>query len=64
MSTTEYIIEVIICSGIFMALYRWLMARKIGFRLCRIYLMVTMMLSAAIPAMNVPVYVEDRKSVV
>ncbi len=59
MSTTEYIIEVIICSGIFLALYRWLMARKVGFRLCRIYLMVTMMLSAAIPAMNVPVYMEE-----
>ena len=58
MSTTEYIIEVIICSGTFMALYRWLLARKVGFRLCRIYLMITMMLSATIPAMNVPVYVE------
>lgn len=59
MTAINYIIEVIISSGIFLALYRWMIARKVGFRLCRIYLMVTMLLSALIPAMNVPVYVES-----
>lgn len=59
MTAINYIIEVIICSGIFLTLYRWMIARKVGFRLCRIYLMVTMLLSAVIPAMNVPVYVEE-----
>ena len=52
----KYILEVIICSGLFLVFYRWMIAKKVGFRFCRIYLMVTMLLSAAIPAMNVPVY--------
>ena len=56
MLTLKYIIEVIICSGLFLVFYRWMIARKVGFRLCRIYLMVTMLMSAAIPAMDVPVY--------
>ncbi|MBQ8500398.1 MAG: peptidoglycan DD-metalloendopeptidase family protein, partial [Bacteroidales bacterium] len=48
--------EVIVCSGLFLALYRWLIAKKVAFRMCRAYLIITMLLSAAIPAMNVPVY--------
>ena len=56
MSAISYIVEVIICSGLFLVFYRWMIAKKVGFRLCRIYLTVTMLLSAVIPAMNVPVY--------
>lgn len=56
MSAFKYIIEVVICSGLFLVFYRWMIAKKVGFRLCRIYLMVTMLLAAAIPAMNAPVY--------
>ena len=52
----KYIIEVIICSALFLVCYRWMIARKVSFRICRIYIMATMMLSVAIPAMNVPVY--------
>lgn len=56
MSILGYMIEVIVCSGLFLALYRWLIAKKVAFRMCRAYLIITMLLSAAIPAMNVPVY--------
>ena len=56
MTIASYIIETIICSGLFLVFYRWMIARKVSFRICRIYLMTAMLLSAAIPAMNVPVY--------
>ncbi len=52
----KYIIEVIICSALFLVCYRWMIARKVSFRICRIYIMATMMISVAIPAMNVPIY--------
>ena len=56
--TIRYIIEVIICSGLFMVIYRWLLARKVGFRLCRAFIVTSMFLAAAIPAMNIPLYPE------
>ena len=57
--TFKYIIEVIICSALFLVCYRWMIARKVSFRICRMYILATMMLSLAIPAMNVPVYRTD-----
>lgn len=59
MSVFRYIIEVIVCSGLFMVFYRWLLAGKISFRLCRAYIMTTMLLAAVIPALNVPLYEND-----
>ena len=58
MSAIRYIIEVIVCSGLFLVAYRWLLARKIGFGLCRAFIMVSMLLAVAIPAMNVPLFPE------
>ena len=59
MSVFRYIIEVIVCSGLFMVFYRWLLAGKISFRLCRAYIMTTMLLAVVIPALNVPLYEND-----
>ncbi len=56
MTAIRYIIEVIICSGLFTVFYRWLLARKVSFRLCRAYILTTVVLAMAIPAMNVPLY--------
>ena len=61
MSAIRYIIEVIICSGLFLVIYRWLLARKVSFRLCRAYIMATMILATAIPAMDVPMYTIDEQ---
>ena len=58
MAELRYIIEVIICSGLFLVVYRWLLAKKVSFGLCRAFIMVSMLLAAAIPAMNVPVLPE------
>lgn len=51
-----YIVEFFLCSGLFMLLYRLLIVRKPNYGLCRKYLIVTMLLSASIPALNVPLY--------
>ena len=56
MKTVEYIIEVLICSGLFLVLYRWLLAGKVSYRICRAYIVGTMLLAAAIPALDVPLY--------
>ena len=56
MAAIRYIIEVILCSGLFAVFYRWLLARKVSFRLCRAYILATVALAIAIPAMNVPLY--------
>ena len=52
----EYILEVLICSGLFLVLYRWLLAGKVGYRICRTYIVGTMLLAAVIPALDVPLY--------
>lgn len=62
MTALRYIIEVIICSGLFLVIYRWLLARKVDFGLCRAFIMTSMVLAVAIPALNVPVFPE-RKTV-
>lgn len=53
-----YAIEIVLCSGLFLALYRLLIQRKAGYTFCRRYLVVTLILAAVIPAFDVPVYVE------
>ena len=54
-----YIIEVIICSGLFLVAYRWLLARKVSFGLCRTFIIASMLLAVAIPAMNIPLFPEN-----
>ena len=56
MKIMEYILEVLICSGLFLVLYRWLLAGKVGYRICRTYIVGTMLLAAVIPALDVPLY--------
>lgn len=55
-----YAIEIVLCSGLFLALYRLLIQRKAGYTFCRRYLVVTLILAAVIPAFDVPVYVEKE----
>ena len=52
----------IICSGLFLVAYRWLLAKKVGFGLCRAFIVMSMLLAVAIPAMDVPVFPEKTLS--
>ena len=56
MNIVGYIIEVLISSGLFLALYRWLLAGKVRYRICRAYIVGTMLLAAVIPLLDVPMY--------
>ena len=60
MSAISFIVESLICSGLFLVLYRWMLAKKVGFRICRAYLIVTMVLSVTIPIMDVPLYPSEN----
>ena len=51
-----YLVEVLLCSGLFVALYRLLLARRVNYTLCRRYLVGTMLLAAIIPALELPLY--------
>ena len=62
MSAIRYIIEVIVCSGLFLVAYRWLLAKKVSFGLCRAFIIASMLLAVAIPAMNVPLFPEKTLS--
>lgn len=50
-----YIVEVLICSGVFTAIYSLLLERKIDFRFCRLYLLLSVIVAAVIPMLNIPV---------
>ena len=58
MDAIQYIIEVIICSGLLLVAYRWLLAKKVRFGLCRAFIIISMLMAVAIPAMNVPLFPE------
>ena len=60
MSVLSFIVESLICSGLFLVLYRWMLAKKVSFRICRTYLIVIMVLSVAIPLMEVPLYPSEK----
>ena len=62
MSEIKYIIEVTLCSGLFLVAYRWLLAKKVNFGLCRAFIMASMLIAVAIPAMNVPIFPEKTLS--
>lgn len=50
-----YVLETIVCSALFLALYRLLVAGKVAPLPSRIFLAGTMILSAVIPALNLPI---------
>ena len=50
-----YVLETIVCSALFLALYRLLVAGKVAPLPARIFLTGTMFLSAVIPALNLPI---------
>ena len=62
MSAISYIIEVIVCSGLFLVVYRWLLAKKVSFGLCRSFIMASILMAVAIPAMNVPLFPEKTSA--
>lgn len=51
-----YLLEVLFCSGLLLAFYRLLLVRKISYAACRRYLVAAVLLSAAIPALDIPLY--------
>ena len=51
-----YVLGVVVCSGVFMALYSLLLERRVRFLLCRVYLPVAAVLAALIPAVKIPVW--------
>lgn len=56
----RYILEFILCSGAFVALYKLLIAERVTYRWARLYLVVTMLLSAIIPLLELPIYPAER----
>lgn len=51
-----YLIEVCLCSGVLLVLYKAWFERRIPFRASRIYLLAAVAVSAVIPALRIPVY--------
>ena len=60
MTGIRYILEMTVCSGLFLVVYRWLLAKRVSFGLCRAFIMMSMLLAVAIPAMDVPVFPEKE----
>lgn len=52
----KYPIVTILCSGMFLLLYRFLVSRKASYTFCCRYLILAMVLSAIIPLLRVPIY--------
>lgn len=61
MSYLIYSFSMIVCSGLFLLLYRLVISRKADYTFCRRYLLVTMLLSVIIPTLNVPLYHKEFK---
>lgn len=51
-----YILEVIACSGVLTALYSLIIERKVDFLFARLFLIFSVLLSAVIPMINIPVW--------
>lgn len=52
----RYSIYTVLCSGMFLLLYRCLVSRKASYNFCCWYLIAAMILSAVIPSLKVPLY--------
>lgn len=55
----KYIIEMILCSGIFLAVYRILLYGTGNYRCLRIVILTCTVLSAAVPLMRIPLYPQE-----
>lgn len=55
----KYIIEMILCSGIFLAIYRILLYGTGNYRCLRIVILTCTVLSAAVPLMRIPLYPQE-----
>lgn len=51
-----YMIQSIVCSGLFLAIYRLLIMRSTGFRANRLFLLLAMIGACAIPWLQIPVW--------
>ena len=51
-----YIIESLICSGLFLAIYRLFIVQATGFRASRVFLILAMIGACAIPLLEIPVW--------
>ena len=51
-----YIIESIVCSGLFLSIYRLCIVRHTAFRVSRLFLLFAMMGACAIPLLQIPVW--------
>ncbi|MBQ8242571.1 MAG: carboxypeptidase-like regulatory domain-containing protein [Bacteroidaceae bacterium] len=58
-----YIIESIVCSGLFLSIYRLCIVRHTAFRVSRLFLLFAMMGACAIPLLQIPVWSSDTKVV-
>ncbi|MDY3978962.1 MAG: M56 family metallopeptidase [Tidjanibacter sp.] len=50
-----YIVETVVCSGVFLLLYRLLLASRVSYLFARLYLMLSVALSAVIPLLSIPI---------
>ncbi|MDY6443448.1 MAG: hypothetical protein SPK76_00275, partial [Bacteroidales bacterium] len=50
-----YMLEVIVCSGLLLAFYQFLLARKVPYRAARRFLLASALLSLLIPALRLPI---------
>lgn len=53
---TVYMLEVLACSAVLLALYVILLEKRVPFRWCRAYLLLTPVLAALIPLLRIPVW--------
>ena len=51
-----YMLEVLVCSGVLLAAYAILLERRVKFRWCRLYLLLTTFTAALIPLLRIPVW--------
>ena len=58
-----YIIECIICSGLFLAIYRLFIVRATEFRVSRFFLLLAMIGACTIPLLQIPVWPSEAKVV-
>ena len=46
MQVVGYIVGTLVCSGLFLVAYRWLLAGKVSYRICRAFILASMALAA------------------
>ena len=51
-----YLLEVLFCSGLLLAFYHLMLVRRVAFVHCRRFLVMAILLSAALPLLNIPLY--------